>query len=180
MSTNNLCMVVPDYCAQANNQGQCLNCITGYTLSNGICYKDIPNCAKWSAGNCVQCIDQYYLQNGLCYKYPDYCQTFDTLTLSCLKCITGYQLSFGRCVINLSTNCLYFNPLSTSQCYTCKNTFYEYWVNPATGEINSGLMTVDNFCKPYPEFCTNVDLLGNCISCSFGSKLDNGKCVGTS
>lgn len=41
-------------------------------------------------------------------------------------------------------------------------------------------MTVDNFCKPYPEFCTNVDLLGNCISCCFGSRLDNGRCVGTS
>lgn len=122
----------------------------------------------------------FSLINGICYKYPDYCQTFNTSNLSCLQCITGYQLSSGSCVTNFSTNCLYYNPLSASQCYTCKKAFYEYWINPTTGQINSGLMIVDNFCKTYPDYCTNVDLLGNCISCCYGSKLDNGKCVGTS
>jgi hypothetical protein len=35
-------------------------------------------------------------------------------------------------------------------------------------------------CQPYPSFCTNVDLYGNCISCCFASQLINGKCVGVS
>lgn len=128
-----MCFKVAEYCVQANAQGQCLNCITGYVLSNGICVKEIPNCLRWGPGTCLQCADQYYLQNGLCYKSPDYCFTFDSFTLQCLKCIAGYDLSMGRCILNQSTNCLYYNPLQSSQCYTCKNTFYETWVNINTG-----------------------------------------------
>ena len=101
LASNNLCVRIPEYCTQANNQGQCLGCIKGYTINNGICYKDVPNCLRWGQGTCLQCVDQYYLQNSLCYKFPDYCQTFDSLTLTCLKCVSDYQLSFGRCMINL-------------------------------------------------------------------------------
>lgn len=180
LANNNICMRIPEYCTQANNQGQCLGCVTGYTLRNGICYKEVPNCLRWGQGDCLLCADQFYLQNNLCYRFPDFCQTFDNITLSCLRCVSGYQLSFGRCIINLQTNCHYFNPLQSAQCYTCKNSFYENWVNPTTNEVATTPMPVERFCLPYPEFCTSIDLLGYCISCCFGSQLNNGRCVGTS
>lgn len=40
-------------------------------------------------------------------------------------------------------------------------------------------MVASNACQPYPIYCTNVDLYGNCISCTFASQLSNGQCVGT-
>lgn len=65
----------------------------------------------------------FYLLNGLCYKYPDYCQSFDTSNMACLKCISGYMLYNGYCVLNNSTNCQVYNP-ANGQCWTCKNGFY--------------------------------------------------------
>lgn len=41
-------------------------------------------------------------------------------------------------------------------------------------------MVASMSCQPYPTFCTNVDLYGNCISCCFASQLINGRCVGVS
>lgn len=34
-------------------------------------------------------------------------------------------------------------------------------------------------CRPYPNYCVSVDLLGNCISCAFGSVLSGNTCLPT-
>jgi hypothetical protein len=98
----------------------------------------MPGCAKWGGNNgnvCLQCLDMFYLQNGICYRFPSNCVAYDPASLVCLKCSSGFQLATnGRCIIfNPSNNCNYFNPSSSNQCYTCKNNFYEYWINQSTG-----------------------------------------------
>jgi hypothetical protein len=178
LAANSLCVLLPNSCTQANGQGVCLSCLAGYTLSNGICYKQVPNCLNWNGNTCQQCVAQYYLQNGICYKYPDNCVNFNATSLICIQCASGYQMYQGNCVAYTNFNCLYYNPTSQNQCYTCQASFYESWIDPTTDQIITSVMTIENFCLPLPQFCTNVDLLGNCISCSFGSTLSNNQCIG--
>lgn len=66
---SNTCNFFIANCATVNNSTKlCLQCINGYTLTaDGYCI-NIPFCNQSIVGNCISCILGYQLINGICYK----------------------------------------------------------------------------------------------------------------
>jgi hypothetical protein len=181
LDSNSNCRILPNNCLAATSSGACSGCITNFFLQGGICYRIIINCDQYSSnGACTSCVSNFYLLNQLCYPYPSNCNFFNTSLNACTQCIVGYTLVNNTCVIQNNSNCLY-NAFGSNYCNTCQARFYEYWINTTTGQvISTSLMVTSLACQPYPAFCTNVDLYGNCISCCFASQLIGGRCVGVS
>ncbi len=181
LDSNSNCQLIPNNCLAVTSSGICTGCASNYFLQGGICYKTINNCFQYSSnGQCSVCVTNFYLSNQLCYPYPSNCNYFNTTINVCTQCIIGYTLINNNCVIQNNSNCLY-NAFGSNYCNTCQVRYFEYWINTTTGQvISTALMVSSMACQPYPDFCTNVDLYGNCISCCFASQLTNGKCVGVS
>ncbi len=77
-----LCKKIPDYCSQINNGLVCIQCINGYTLYNGVCYRIIPNCLTQLGFQCAKCDNLFVLSNdqrSCISKQPiRYCQQHDS------------------------------------------------------------------------------------------------------
>lgn len=67
---------------------KCLGCLTGYTLSNGVCM--LPS----------NCTSRQYTHFGVCYNVNPLCDSFDAYTGDCLSCLnpTQFKLASGLCV----------------------------------------------------------------------------------
>jgi proprotein convertase subtilisin/kexin type 5 len=75
---------------------------------------------------CIQCPTGYYISQGDCLKANQLCKTYDVNNGYCTSCYDGYQLASNNCtslsqVIIQDPNCLLF---SGSLCIECKNRFY--------------------------------------------------------
>lgn len=66
------CTPIPVNCNKVNMNGICLECGTGFVLSNGICYREVSNCLAYNQTTnlCRQCIGGYFLIDGKCYRLP--------------------------------------------------------------------------------------------------------------
>jgi hypothetical protein len=128
-------------------------------LSSGVCVKVVPWCSSYNSLGCVLCNSGYYLQSNSCRPYPEGCLSYELATSRCLSCASNYILvaSTGICNRKVNDNCLTYNQ---QQCVYCISRYY----------LKAGA------CWPYPSYCATVDLLGNCLSCSFGSILAAGVC----
>ena len=74
----------------------CIQCYTGYALSNGACILDTssqvnsnPFCSKWAGNTCLSCAtDTYFNVNGICQQIDVNCKTFSNG--NCIACYSGY------------------------------------------------------------------------------------------
>lgn len=158
------CYLLPQGCSQLNNQQLCIACLPQFTLVQNTCILAIANCALYNINGCYQCLSFYYLLNGACNLFPSNCLSFDTGLLRCVACASGFTLNPSTFICSKTifiSNCAAYNP--NGQCINCVTRYY----------------LRQNSCWQYPSYCVNVDLLGNCLSCAFGSTLRNGQCVAT-
>lgn len=162
---NGYCYVLPQGCSQLNAKQVCIACAAQYTLVQSVCVLMIANCAYYNTTGCFQCIQSYYYYSGQCIAFPANCLAFDTSLLRCINCASGFTLNPNTfvCYKAISiANCQAYN--AQGQCINCYPRYY----------------LRQNSCWQYPSYCVNVDLAGNCLSCAFGSTLQNGACVANS
>lgn len=158
------CILLPQGCSQLNNNRVCVSCLQQFTLVQNFCVLTISNCAVYSTSGCSQCSPSYYLSQSNCQPFPANCASFDGSLLRCVACAQGFTLDPNNYICSKTVfiaNCASYN--ARGQCIGC---FPRYYLSR-------------NACQPYPAYCVNVDLLGNCISCAFGSILQGGSCIGS-
>lgn len=158
------CVYTTDFCSLYNyNIGYCTNCLAYTSLDRNRCVPNYCNNYSYDTGLCVTCNSGYTLYNRLCYLIIQYCIAYGQPNL-CTRCQTGYSLSSNglTCQVdNVPTIPSCFAQSSTNVCNRCMFRYYEG----------------AQMCSAYLPYCINIDPLGNCISCCFGSTLLNGKCV---
>lgn len=110
----------------------CIQCYTGYALSNGACIVDTisqvnsnPFCSKWAGNTCLSCAtNTYFNVNGVCQQMDVNCQTFSNG--NCISCYSGYQLVNQVCQVSVNTvsdpNCNNFN--TNGICTKCASNAY--------------------------------------------------------
>ena len=150
------------------NTSQCMQCMTGYTLYNGMCYEQTCSlfgcavCENWNTPvTCAQCQQGLFpTQNGYCIQLNCESTTANCANCiengMCLGCKEGFYLqnssgtvtcvnasSISSCSVD---NCLACASGSTTTCQTCAE---PYVVNPTTGMCT---------CK-----------WQNCLDCSFSA-----------
>ncbi len=156
------CLLMPTGCTSMGQNALCLSCLPQYVLISGICVLLVDNCAIYNSTGCRACNSMYYLLSNSCLQYPVGCLSYDVNSRHCLDCASDYILDKSAWLcIRGSDNCLISN--SQSQCTYCYDRYF----------LRSGR------CIPYPSYCVSVDLLGNCISCAFGSVLSGNSCLPT-
>lgn len=136
-----------------------MQCISGYSLQNGICYKTIAFCEVYSSNfKCFQCADTYYLNSeGFCTKLPPNCQQV-SVNGRCTRCINGFFLpnnNTGIC-LKYDLNCLTYDDNSLL-CATCNAGYY---------------LNYQFVCIILPRFCAQSDRFGNCTQCLSGYTLN--------
>ena len=85
--------------------GKCLDCYSGYQLSNDKCVRQQldPGCKSYKNGVCEECSGGYYFKifNGQrrCSKIDDKCKNFDIQAGQCRECYPGYTLNLiNECI----------------------------------------------------------------------------------
>jgi len=119
----------------------CLNCETGFALSNSLCQTGtIPGCQIYTGPTCSQCLKGYTLLTGSAASYcvsisGTHCDSYDPIlmkqnTLKCVTCKTGYsivpQVTSGCVAITLIDGCINYNDNgvfgnSSLVCIECDN-----------------------------------------------------------
>jgi hypothetical protein len=159
----------------------CLQCVPGYSLVNGICIY-ISNCTK-----------QQYDHYGECYDLPTGCLNFSTIS-NCTTCSYQYKLQNGVCVSNPlnCTNRTYYNesqykclPVSNlcgnfnstdGNCTTCAKTTFALIKGKCVSNIGNCTSTqyiLNGTCYEVTNFCVNFEKIGgSCINCGLGYALN--------
>lgn len=99
------CLELPSNCLNADPNGICTQCTSGFRLGNGMCMRNVEFCVEYGGGNdggCVRCVNGYGVFQGGCVVLPAYCVRADRIR--CLECIRGYNLSNGQCIASIP-NC---------------------------------------------------------------------------
>lgn len=101
--SNRRCRQVNPQCNTFDvNNGACLTCYSGYSISNGNCVLTEtllpPNCLEISnAGQCIRCSIGYTINaEGKCIERMPGCQTF-LPDGRCINCSIGYLMFDGTC-----------------------------------------------------------------------------------
>lgn len=190
------CVGIPVACSNFSIAYEvCYTCITGYTLTNGVClqYSNTNNCMlyNFAANVCSTCNAGYYVLNGGCILTP-VCNSGQQLVngicvLVPSNCGPTQMLVNGQCV-NLPANCLSMNTLF--QCTQCVANYQivSGTCIPCRG-INANFPCVTCLANQYVDnsgICQNVSPFcaafnngnGQCISCNNGQSPVNGICCG--
>ena len=149
------------YRCGSNSGGNCLECNSGYTKSNGNCTKiscsNISNCSlcsRNSSGSCITCNAGYYKNNsGNCSKCSTGCSTCTSSTV-CTACNAGYYKSGNSC-LSCPTGCS--TCTSSTVCTACKAGYYK-----------SG-----NSCPSCSTGCKACTSSNNCTTCDSGYHKDS-------
>ena len=103
-------------CSKTNEDGQCIECIDGYFLSNFACYEgNVQYCLKYNYF-CVKCLDGYILKNNECIKgNKENCNIYEED--SCSHCNDGYKLLVnGECILGNINNCKLYDGDDCKKC----------------------------------------------------------------
>lgn len=101
ISSGTVCSYLGYYCAAQANNGQCVTCNIGFTLSvqNGtnICIRPISNCFSYDANiKCIICNSGYVLQYNKCKSLR--CSNFSIPSSTCQSCFSPFILmANGTC-----------------------------------------------------------------------------------
>ncbi|ELP86978.1 protein serine/threonine kinase, putative, partial [Entamoeba invadens IP1] len=144
-------------CAKQNSEEKCLICDNS-KLNGNICEFPLNSKSSTTAG-IVDCDEGYVLKSNVCYSCGEIFGPCKKCTLTeCLTCEIDNVLEDGKCV---SSNC---KTVIDGICESCQ----------AKNEFNN-----KTNCEVIEEKCVAYDGVGNCISCSSGLQLSNGKCSNT-
>ncbi|KAL7721774.1 Protein serine/threonine kinase [Entamoeba marina] len=176
---------------------ECVRCGGGEVNSDGTCNEkiDVELCTEYAtSGICVSCEEGYYVQGysigyQTCSSCPSNCKkcTSDGLTVECILCDNGFEISNGRCV--KSSTCS--NGYIYGMCRTCDE--YTYSTNEECNSCIDGcslcgdnlscdvcdiseqyLIQSDNQClKQTTASAVSSNEIIGCIS---GYYLQNGNC----
>ncbi|KAL4431528.1 hypothetical protein ABPG74_017233 [Tetrahymena malaccensis] len=192
-----LCSIECSECYGPNN-GQCKNCIDGYTLSGNFCriqfqdtnYTQIDssqNCAQYNPNNyqCLSCnstqIDLFVDYNGECSTncYRDY-PILDLENKRCVQqCPAGTLLDNSNPSQLKCTQCGTSKYYDGSKCQDCMKNCLSCSDNLSCNQCKAGYETPNcvpvSPCIPNCQQCTDGQ---SCILCSSGFELDivNNKC----
>lgn len=157
-----------DFCVDFVNNSTCQTCITGYYLSNNVCFPviiEIDNCLIYSWSNqCQQCISGYVLIGNTKCSWPiaQNCRTFASIN-ACSSCWenNGLQQIDGiiNCVSNFIPNCKKSSEIAPFVCLMC---FCEFYTN------------LFGICLPVKELikgCVIYSSESTCSQCDFGGVL---------
>ena len=63
--------VCEEFCSVCDGPTECLDCVEGYMLDNGVCHMCPEFCSLCTLdGNCTDCVAGYYLEQNQCHgKY---------------------------------------------------------------------------------------------------------------
>lgn len=153
----NRCLPTCSACTSTNN---CTQCLSGFTLSNGVCQNQTSNCSSicqfCSGQNCLRCVQPYLLYINRA-----------TSTSSCLTaCPLGFYPSIFTCeACNSScSNCVN----SANNCTACQTGLFLYGqsciaICPVGFFASNALQT----CQPCSANCLNCQLT-SCYACQSG------------
>ena len=161
---NSYCRFESRFCLSYSNiSGICNNCQSfARNFTQNHCVPDYCSFFDFAAGRCTSCSSGYTLAFHRCFRIIINCSTYAP-DGTCSLCANGYSYINGVCQRPQVPNCFYPSPSSCDRC------LYRYY-------RNDGYPAAET-CFAYPQYCINIDPLGNCISCCFGSNLVNGRCV---
>lgn len=156
------CVFITDFCSAYNN-GYCSNCLYSTSLQKNRCVPNYCSNYNYDSGFCLTCLSGYTLYNKLCYLIIQYCIAYGQTGL-CTQCQSGYNLANGGAICQQAfvpiPSC-FSQSSSSNVCNRCMHRYYES----------------SQMCSTYLPYCINIDPLGRCISCCFGSTLNNGTCT---
>jgi hypothetical protein len=117
LGANSICTALPPNCGNANANGICQQCVSGYTLVGQKCLTTIPNCGTYApTGQCQQCNSGCTISqdNLTCSTFSQSCQFF-IFPGFCIICKPYHYLQISSC-IPYPTGCtqLIFNKYCTS------------------------------------------------------------------
>lgn len=170
---NGVCVQVDPSCRVFNFQQLiCLDCYSGYTLTNQKCIRNNAsavaqtNCAEELQGVCIKCVARaYYDINNNCVMASTLCRTFNTFNGFCTSCYTGYALDdlIGKCLPSQRANCKTKDP-NTNVCTECTKGNY---------------LDTRSVCQVIDPNCQNFDFTAlQCTSCFKGYQIGlNNACI---
>ncbi|ELP89253.1 protein serine/threonine kinase, putative [Entamoeba invadens IP1] len=161
------------------NQTECDRCAEGYVLDNFKCV-EVSNCVEISNSKCIRCASGFFL-NGLvpiCEACTiNNCQQCLNTTI-CLRCVSQYILSSGKCYSTLLTSALNnvipqqaFKRSVITNCLAesengCLRCAHHYVLNKETGQ-----------CEACPEDCIKCYSPTECFRCALGYSVLQGNCT---
>jgi hypothetical protein len=159
-----ICIKGNPFCATLNvNNGNCLTCVAGYTLSGTTCIISAACTVPLQNGQCPTCPAGFTNFNGLCINQQSanpYCLTF--AGPQCLVCQDKYFLDNQGICIKLISNCLTYDQ-SSGDCISCPAGYTKI------GTICWNVISINPFCSNF------VGLI--CTACNQGYYFQNGICV---
>lgn len=174
----------------------CRQCQAGFALVGETC--TFANCPTPAAATCAACLSGFSLSNGVCQVPSSSCASYDQQNLICLSCQSGYNLTaVGTCVLTQlpDANCLAYNP----QSFACSKCLPNYTYNPQAQQCESSFCLRYTSASPvygrtctacveafsldvagkycYPAYCRNYSVgTGSCSVCVGGASLTSGIC----
>ena len=147
----------------------CLQCASGYKLSNGKCVVDCSkfgaNCTACTTSACTACKSGYKVSGGKCVvncsKFGANCTA--CTTSACTACSSGYKVSGGTCVVDCSRFGSTCASCTTSACTGCSSGY---------GMINGSCQN----CSSYYAHCISCSSYG-CTGCQSGYVLSGVACI---
>ena len=146
------------------SNSQCIQCFSGYTLSNSNCVID-ASCS--SSNTCKYCPYGYYLQNSSCLSCPSLpnCLTCNS-NLQCTLCSKGYYLNGATCSA-CSSSCLECSSLTF-----CSLAADGYYLQYSIDASNSGVTLP---CQSPCLICDSSSTF--CLACISGYNISGSTCL---
>ncbi len=156
-------------CSNLNPQ-VCLQCSSGFYLSNGNCFQCSSTCMSCNSTNQNQCLSCYannFLTGSVCSICSPNCLTCQgpNLSSACTSCNSGFYLSNSTCIQGCSLNC--FSCTNPTTCTQCLSGYTLFIQNNQT------------ICAPCTTSCRTCALgqPGACLSCGTGFFLSGTTCI---
>lgn len=156
-------------CSACTGTTNCTQCLSNFTLSNGLCLNQTSNCSSTcqscSGQNCMKCVQPYLLYVNR-----------TTSSSSCVStCPQGYYSSIFTCELCNSSCAACAN--SPNNCSLCQSGLFLYGsscipVCPLGFYASSALQA----CQICPTNCLNCQA-STCYACRSGFFLSSGQCL---
>jgi hypothetical protein len=162
----------PIGCHTCNSDGTyCMECFSGYWLSNENCYQCPGACLSCSSSTyCDVCIPSFFSNNGSCEKCSDHCSSCDYMNY-CYSCDQSTFEQNGSCY-PCSLNCKICT--SSDTCTECYNGYVLSNAQCVCAHSNDYMY--EGSCYICPGQCASCTSSDNCITCYSDSPPVNGNC----
>lgn len=168
-SPSGWCLKCPSTCVVCSSPSSCSQCISGYSLINGMCYGNtttpcIEKCEVCNNGICERCNSPYILYNS-----PD------QGTVQCVSsCPSGFYKDTFTCY-RCNVTCATCNN-TANNCTSCVSGLYRYGQScTSTCPVGFYADSTTQNCNACPSNCLTCDG-SKCFLCMAGYSLYNDTC----